>query len=256
MYRPGHTVHFKGVLRVRKPDGYLIPAGRSVNVEVNDSDQKPVYQKTLTVSANGTIHDEITFSPAAALGNYFIQVKSGEGFMSGNFEVQDYKKPEYEVRVTPAKPRVLQGESVQATIDARYYFGEPVSGAKVKYAVYRQRYWFPLWYEPDDESFQPPSPDDSDDAGDQVGEQEGQLDADGKLTINIPTSVSDHKIRLPVSRGRARHRRGQSRDHRHGLGGGDLRELRAERLAAASICTRREAAPRSRCRRAITTTSR
>jgi len=28
--------------------------------------------------------------------------------------VQDYKKPEYEVRVTPAKPRVLQGESVQA----------------------------------------------------------------------------------------------------------------------------------------------
>ncbi len=31
--------------------------------------------------------------------------------MSGNFEVQEYKKPEYEVRVTPAKPRVLEGES-------------------------------------------------------------------------------------------------------------------------------------------------
>ncbi|MBZ5607180.1 MAG: alpha-2-macroglobulin [Acidobacteriia bacterium] len=193
VYRPGHTVHFKGVLRLRKPDGYLIPAGRSVNVEVNDSDQKPVYQKTLTVSANGTIHDDITLAPSATLGNYYIQAKSGDGFMSGNFEVQEYKKPEYEVRVTPAKPRVLQGENVQAIVDARYYFGEPVSGAKVKYTVYRQRYWFPLWYD-SDESFQPSTPDDSDDAGDQVGEQDGQLDADGKLTVNIPTSVSDHKF--------------------------------------------------------------
>ncbi len=32
-------------------------------------------------------------------------------------------------------------------IDSRYYFGEPVAGAKVKYAVYRGRYWFPLWYD-------------------------------------------------------------------------------------------------------------
>ena len=37
-------------------------------------------------------------------------------------------------------------------IDSRYYFGEPVAGAKVKYAVYRSRYWFPLWYEPDEDS--------------------------------------------------------------------------------------------------------
>src|ERR1017187_7616793 len=93
--------------------------------------------------------------------------------MNGNFEVQEYKKPEYEVRVIPSKARVLQGETVQATIDARYYFGEPVNGAKVTYAVYRSRYWFPLWYDPDQESaesMEPPQPgDDSDDSGDQIG---------------------------------------------------------------------------------------
>jgi alpha-2-macroglobulin len=194
VYRPGHTVHFKGVLRLHASLGYQVPAGQKVSVEIQDSDQKAVYQKTLATSANGTIHDDLDLPAAAALGNYFIQVKAGENLMSGGFEVEEYKKPEYEVHIVPSKPRVIEGETVQATIDARYYFGEPVSGAKVKYAVYREHYWAPFFGDSDD------TPDvnsdnggDSDDTGDQVSDQEATLDADGKVTINVPTSVSDHK---------------------------------------------------------------
>ncbi len=194
IYRPGHTVHFKGILRLATANGYAVPSGRAVNVTVNDSEQKPVYQKTLTATANGTIRDELTLSAAAGLGNYFIEVKSGEWSMSGNFEVQEYKKPEYEVRVAPSKSRILQGESVQAAIEARYYFGEPVGNAKVKYAIYRERYWFPLWYDRDDDANEGQQGDDADnDAGDQVNEGEGQLDGEGKLTVTVPTVVSDHK---------------------------------------------------------------
>ena len=70
------------------------------------------------------------YNLSAALGNYSIQVRAGEDeFMNGNFEVEEYKKPEYEVRVAPVKARILQGEGAQAVIDARYYFGEPVNGA-------------------------------------------------------------------------------------------------------------------------------
>jgi alpha-2-macroglobulin len=190
IYRPGHTVHFKGILRIAGSSGYTVPAGKSVTVVVNDPDQKPVYQKTLTANANGSIRDDISLPAAAALGHYFIEARAGERSMSGHFEVEEYKKPEYEVRVVPAKTRVLQGESVQLAIDARYYFGEPVAGAKVKYAVYRERYWFPLWYDAEDEVGEA-APDE--DGGDQLDEQEGQLDADGKLTVTIPTAVSERK---------------------------------------------------------------
>jgi len=194
VYRPGHTVHFKAILRLREPGGYEVPAGKLVNVEIQDAEQKPVYQKTLTTGASGAIHDDLVLSPSSALGDYYIQVKSGENFMGGNFQVQEYKKPEYEVRVIPAKSRVLQGETVAATIDSRYYFGEPVAGAKVQYAVYRDRYYFPTWYDPDDESAAPP-PDQNDnqDSGDQLDQGEGELDADGKLNIQVKTAVSDHK---------------------------------------------------------------
>src|SRR6185312_9611962 len=105
------------------------------------------------------------------------------------------KKPEYEVRVTPAAPRVLEGESAQAGIDARYYFGEPVANAKVKYSIYRSRYWFPLWYDPDEDSGSENFADQYDDAnGELISQANGQLDQDGKLQITFPTTVSDHKI--------------------------------------------------------------
>jgi hypothetical protein len=200
VYRPGHTVHFKALLRQRTADGYQVPEGKQVSVEIQDPEGKPVYQKTAFADANGSIHDDLTLAPAAALGAYFIQVKAGdESFMSGNFEVQEYKKPEYEVRVIPSKNRILQGATVPVVVDAQYFFGEPVSGAKVKYRIYKQQYWFPFWYDADEDRDNDDSGDgasDSDDFGngDQQEEQTGQLDANGKLTINVPTSVSEHSV--------------------------------------------------------------
>ena len=112
--------------------------------------------------------------------------------MSGGFHVEEYKKPEYEVRVTPDKKRVLQGSPVQALISARYFFGEPVARASVKYVVHKFRYWYPLYADPDEES------DDSGDdnyygQGEQILEESGQLDADGKLSVSIPTEMSPQK---------------------------------------------------------------
>ena len=195
IYRPGHTVHFKGILRVRGDNGYEVPSGKRVKVEIDDPDQKPVYQQSLAVSANGTIHDELMLPANAALGNYFVQVTYDENRMTADFGVEEYKKPEYEVHVTPVTSRVLEGQSIQATIDAKYYFGEPVAGAKVKYDIYRRRYWSPLLFDSDDEDIEiTDRQDDGDDAGgDQVGEQDGVLNADGKLVVTIPTSVSDRK---------------------------------------------------------------
>ncbi len=47
------------------------------------------------------------------------------------------------MRVSPAKPRLLQGETMPVVIDARYFFGEPVANAQVKYRVYHSpHYWW------------------------------------------------------------------------------------------------------------------
>ena len=196
VYRPGHTVHFRAILRRRNVNGYDVPAGKSLSVEIQDTEQKPVYRKTLTTNANGTLHDEFTIPAGATLGTYTVAVHTGgEQNMEGSFDVEEYKKPEYEVRVTASKFRILQGDTAQATIEARYYFGEPVSGGKVKYSVYRSRYWFPLFYDPEDnDEFAGDNAQDADDTGgDQLSDQEGKLDQDGRLTITFPTAMNEHK---------------------------------------------------------------
>ena len=193
VYRPGDTVHFRGILRRQASVGYETPSSESVSVEITDPDGKNIYQKTLTTNANGVIHDEVAIEKTSSLGNFYVQVHGDDSVMSGNFEIQEYKKPEYEVHVTPEKPRVLEGDTITAVIDSKYYFGEPVAGAKVSYSIHRSRYWFPYWYEPgeDIETEEGDASDDSGPAGEEVDTGEGTLDADGKMTISVATTVSD-----------------------------------------------------------------
>jgi len=65
----------------------------------------------------------------------------------GSFRVEEYKKPEFEVTVEAPKEPVMLGEKITATINAKYYFGGPVTQAKVKYKVMRTsivKRWYPF----------------------------------------------------------------------------------------------------------------
>ncbi len=195
VYRPGHTVHWKGILRSQLNSTLRIPADKQVTVEVQDPEGKPVVRKDTPVSAMGTVLGEVPLATDAALGYYSIQIHFGENEVSGGFWVEEYKKPEYEVRVTPDPRRVLQGSPVKAAISARYFFGEPVANAAVKYVVYKSRYWYPLYADQDETG------DDEDQgsyygAGEQISEESGRLDADGKLTVTIPTEISPQNFDL------------------------------------------------------------
>jgi uncharacterized protein YfaS (alpha-2-macroglobulin family) len=202
VYRPGHVAHFRVILRTRNGERYKIPNGEPVQVLVEDPSSKPVLQTTFRVSSFGTVHGDVTLPVDAALGYYSIGVRS-QGVQryqaTGGFHVEEYKKPEYEVKVKPAYPRVLQGNIVEATIEARYFFGEPVANANVKYVVHTAIYWSPfiereeeVGNRGDDSNGEGSVEGESYDyAGEQVSEQSGKLDADGKLRIHIPTSLNE-----------------------------------------------------------------
>ena len=211
VYRPGHTVHIKAVIRQEKDDQQILPAVKTVKLTVTDADNKAVLTQELPIGAHGTVATDLTLASDAGLGYYSVGVTSnGTQVNQGSFYVEEYKKPEYQVKVTPTVQRVLQGDKIQAVIDARYFFGEPVANAKVKYVVHTsQHYW---WDEQDaDDSGEADQPSDEggseDYAYDQTEqqEQEGMLDADGKLTISLPVAVEgkprdmDYRIEARVT---------------------------------------------------------
>ena len=194
VYRPGHTVHIKAVVRRQKDDAVLLPEDKELELKVTDADNKAVLTKYLPVSAHGTVTADLTLDADAALGYYSVAFTRSDVGGQGNFYVEEYKKPEYQVTVKPAMQRVLQGSSIQATIEARYFFGEPVAGAKVKYVVHTStHYW---WGEDEGESDEAGDEADSGESDYNYGEteqqeQQGVLDANGRLTVTLPTLVSD-----------------------------------------------------------------
>ena len=199
VYRPGHTVHWKAIVREVSGNALALPRNRQSHVVINDPTDKAVFEKDMQLSDMGTTQGDITLPTSAALGSYSIRITTDDAVNNyaytgyANFTVEEYRKPEYQVHVTTAKPRVLQGDSNTATIDARFFFGEPVANANVKYTIHQSaHYW---WGEDEDSSGNndPDTPSDTDNNSDaetygaEELEQTGKLDADGKLTVKIPT---------------------------------------------------------------------
>ena len=195
VYRPTHQVDFKGILRARMGGRFSLDVPGPVTVEVTDANQKTIYQQKLALSPFGSFHGTLTLGPLAALGMYGITAHIGDKNVYGSFEVQEYKKPEYEVAVSTDKARYLQGETIQGTISARYYFGAPVSGGHVKYSIFRSNYMFPywriLWGEEELEGDEAEG--NTDYFGQEISQGTGQLDADGVMHVTLPTEIDKQK---------------------------------------------------------------
>ncbi|MGC8883195.1 MAG: alpha-2-macroglobulin family protein [Bryobacteraceae bacterium] len=190
VYRPGQKVRFRAILREDRGGEYALPAMRSARVRVDDAEGNALFQKTLSLTQYGTLSGEFDLPENAPLGYFGIRIgpDDGSGSIYGGFYVEEYRKPEYEVRVRPPAGRLLQGGRVEAQIEARYYYGEPVPGAAVEWTVHRYR-WYPGWWEWEDSESE-----ETEEAfgGEQILEQKGQLDADGKLTIAFPVERGAH----------------------------------------------------------------
>jgi alpha-2-macroglobulin len=192
VYRPGHIVRFKGVMRWRGPDALALPGGDPLEVTIVDPGEKVLLRERKSVDEFGALNGSFTVPQAASLGYYSVRVASGDATASGSFEVQEYRKPEFDVAVAPASRFVLQGGSVNATITARYYFGQPVAGAAVKYVVHIQPYFSPQRYEESggerDESDQYYGGD----GGDQEIEGTARLNDQGTAEISVPLKIDQH----------------------------------------------------------------
>ena len=163
VYRPAQSVQFKFWLRLADYEQQDTSnfANQKFTVAINDPQGVEVHKQEYTTDEFGGLAGEYALPDEAPLGVYSAQVVGHGG---GSFRVEEYKKPEFEVTIdSPDKP-VMLGETVTATINAKYYFGAPVTQATVKYKVQRSgkdARWYPArrwdwlygngywWFSPD-----------------------------------------------------------------------------------------------------------
>ena len=150
IYRPGQEVFFRAVLRNISGWQYSAYEGESVTVKMtgeydpNIDGVPELGQMTLDVSRFGTISGVFTLAEDAQPGYYLLKVDELDYDASINFKVANYRKPEFEFNIGFGAEELQAGQDIQATVEARYYFGAPAGNLPVSWVLYSASDWFNL----------------------------------------------------------------------------------------------------------------
>jgi uncharacterized protein YfaS (alpha-2-macroglobulin family) len=204
-YRPGETVRWKIIARTREKGEreWTTPAGATIQWQINGPRAEKAASGEVKLNAFGSFWGELPVTPAMALGSYVIHFMrpTGDDRTIGYaelFSLEEYKLPEMRVSVTTPARRFRLGETIEATVEASYYFGGPVANAAVEVEIRKApyfRYWAPwhryAWYYPNEGSY-------DNYRGDTVERRSLKTDANGRAVVKIETNADATDMRFAI----------------------------------------------------------
>jgi alpha-2-macroglobulin len=155
-YRPKETADWKFIARRYNGSVYSTPANETIEYEITDPRGTKVKSDKIKLNEFGSAWGSFDLTEKNPLGEYRVTFwDEGRHNEIGNatlFRLEEYKLPEFKVNVqTPEqngqKKTFRLGETVEAAIQADYYFGGPVANADVEVLVH-QKPFLHFWREP------------------------------------------------------------------------------------------------------------
>ncbi len=199
IYRPGQKVQFKLLHRVDEDGAFALHPGLKLRATITDTKNNTVHGEDLTLGDFGSAHGSFELALEPPLGHYTIRVEP-IGSMPGKwnrwanqltFRVDEYRKPEFEVKVDFSKPRYIMGEKLEGLIEARYFFGSPVANAKVQWEIRRNQHWSSWYVKPVWQAWYGDASHRSYGYGDAVRTGSGTTDAQGRLAVSFDVPRAD-----------------------------------------------------------------
>lgn len=141
IYRPGQAIYVKGVLY--KSDGekhYEMLPDRDVEVTFWDGNGQIVERKTLRTNDYATFNCAFTAPRGVLTGQ--MTIRAGNGLV--RFNVEEYKRPRFEVTLDKPKDTYKLGQYVTVNGKALSFSGFPIDYATVNYRINRQAK-YPFW---------------------------------------------------------------------------------------------------------------
>lgn len=203
IYRPDHTVNFKGVLRQEFDAQFALPKLRDVEVHIENPEYQQVTTMKLPISEYGTFHGSFKLDPTMKLGDYRIWIApiadgGRQTRIEQTFTVAEYRRPDFKVTVAGVDQEYVNGDTMNLSIGGEYYYGAPLVGGKVSYSVSRRSLFFqPMqgewynytkldasdcyWYCRTEQEFQT------------ISSGTGVLDANGVYRVSVPLNLNDYK---------------------------------------------------------------
>jgi len=139
IYRPGETVHFKGLVRETAVDRLpAVPQGEKVAVKIEDSRGTLLFDRTLDLSGFGGFSFDLALSEEVFLGDYFVTASVKKQTFRETFLVEEFRKLSFDTDLKPSRSSLAVGDEIGLEISAHYLFGPPVKDAEVAWSVMRR----------------------------------------------------------------------------------------------------------------------
>jgi hypothetical protein len=136
IYRPMRPVYFRAILRDQNDVIYNLPKGKTAQIVINNADGVEVSRQTLPISDFGTFAGQYDLKATDRLGPYSVNMMyEGNSYALGNFQVAEYRVPEFQVEVKTDKAEHVRGKPVKVTVNSKYFFGGAVNNARVSWTV-------------------------------------------------------------------------------------------------------------------------
>lgn len=143
IYRPGQTVQWKGIAMLEKRYHYELAPDQTLIATLMGPNRQKMGSDTLTTNEFGSVAGEFHLPEGAPLGQYYISIKNENQLydlslwssLSERFQVEEYKRPTYEVTLQQPKDTYRMGDSVKVTGNAAAFAGYPLQNATVRYTI-------------------------------------------------------------------------------------------------------------------------
>ncbi len=145
IYRPGQTIYFKGIVIDKFKEDFSIKAGHKTIIEFMDVNYQKISEMVLTTNEYGSFNGSFTAPSGILNGSMTIKNETG----SLNIQVEEYKRPTFEVTFNPLKGSYKLHEIVAVTGAVKAYSGNAIDNGSVKYRVVRYTYfpWRYYWFD-------------------------------------------------------------------------------------------------------------
>ncbi len=140
LYRPGETVHVKGIVREIAGSALKTRGGLDGILKLRDPRGREISDTEVRTDERGAFDAELELS-GAATGSYSLMLEfpaaPGSQWQQGfncKFEVADFQPNAFELDV-PLPSRLAPGAEVSAKLTAKYFFGAPLTKADVRWTL-------------------------------------------------------------------------------------------------------------------------
>ncbi len=149
IYRPGQIVYFKVINTILKGEKESVNSGISQEIKMMDANGEEISKQKFTTNEFGSYNGSFTLPSGKLNGNFSLQIQDGSQNGYKNFEVEEYKRPKFEVTFDPVKGEYKYGQTLAVKGKAMMFSGVALSDATVNYEIKKKNIrWKYFWWYP------------------------------------------------------------------------------------------------------------